>query len=79
MGAFKSLAARWQDATGNRTMPTSEELEQFRRAQADFERMMAAAAERDRLDWEEATRPPERWEDTPEPRSVNEDDWRVDR
>lgn len=70
MGAMKSLALRWQDATGRREMPTSEELEQFRRSEADFELMMAAAAERDRLDWEVATRPKERWEDCPAPREA---------
>lgn len=70
MGSFKSLAARWQDANGTRAWPTSEELEQFRKAQVEFELMMAAAAERDRLDWEVATRPKERWEDCPAPREA---------
>lgn len=70
MGSFKSLASRWQDANGTKAWPTSEELEQFRRQLTDFDRMMEAVVERDRLDWENQPRPAERWEDCPAPREA---------
>ena len=52
MGAMKSLALRWQDATGNRRLPTNAELDEYRAQLASYDAMMAEMVEQDRRDWE---------------------------
>lgn len=52
MGAFKSMALHWKDATGRRDNPTNADLEDFRQQLAAYDAMHAEMVERDRRDWE---------------------------